>query len=59
MNRKRKEVKMVEQICPTCGCKISDNGYEKEGVMYCYEPCANGNQCECSCCAVVEEESRE
>ena len=47
---------MVEQICPACGCAIGDNAYEKEGVVYCCEPCASGGQCECGCCSIKEEE---
>jgi hypothetical protein len=45
-----------EELCPVCGCTIvPGEGYEKEGVMYCCEPCATGGQCECGCCTVVEE----
>ena len=49
---------MAEQLCPVCGCTITpDEAYEKEGVMYCCEPCATGQgQCECDCCAIVEEQ---
>jgi hypothetical protein len=47
---------MMEQLCPVCGCAIVDEGYEKEGVLYCCEPCASGGPCECGCCEVVEEE---
>jgi hypothetical protein len=47
---------MAEQICPVCGCTIAEEGYQKEGVMYCCEPYATGGQCECGCCTVVEEE---
>ncbi len=25
---------MVEQFCPVCGCTISDEAHEKEGVTY-------------------------
>ncbi len=49
---------MAEQICPACGCVIGEEGYEKDGVMYCCEPCATGGQCECGCCTVVEEEPK-
>ncbi len=35
--------KAIEQMCPGCGCAIGESGYEKEGVMYCSEPCAEGN----------------
>ena len=41
---------MAEQICPVCGCAISGEGYEKDGVVYCCEPCATGGACECGCC---------
>ena len=47
---------MTEQICPTCGCVVVE-GYEKEGVMYCCEPCTTGSECECGCCTIVEENS--
>jgi hypothetical protein len=48
---------MVEQLCPVCGCTIVGEGYEKEGVKYCCEPCAaGGGPCECGCCHPVEEE---
>ena len=30
--------------------------YDKAGIKYCCEPCATGGQCECGCCAPVEEE---
>ena len=46
---------MAEQICPACGCVITSESYDKEGVLYCCEPCATGKQCECGCCEVVEE----
>ncbi|MFH0768228.1 MAG: hypothetical protein V1932_01515 [Chloroflexota bacterium] len=51
---------MAEQICPVCGCTINpDEGYEKEGITYCCEPCATGEgQCECGCCAVAEEQEQ-
>jgi hypothetical protein len=57
INKKvRKEEKMVEQLCPVCGCTIVKEGYEKEGVKYCCEPCATGGgSCECGCCHPVEE----
>lgn len=45
---------MAEQICPVCGCTVGEEGYEKDGVVYCCEPCATGGQCECGCCTVVE-----
>jgi hypothetical protein len=43
------------QICPTCGCSIQGGGYEKNGVNYCCEPCANGegSSCRCGCCKPV------
>jgi hypothetical protein len=51
---------MAEQLCPVCGCTIvPDGAYEKEGVMYCCEPCATGHgQCGCDCCTVVEEQEQ-
>ncbi len=50
---------MAEQICPACGCTITDESYEKGGVLYCCEPCATGAQCECGCCEVAEEKKEE
>ena len=48
---------MVEQICPTCGCHISGEGHEKEGMVYCCEPCATtSGACECGCCRPIEKE---
>ena len=46
---------MAEQICPVCGCSVVNLGWEKEGVVYCCEPCASGAQCECDCCALLDE----
>ena len=46
---------MPEQLCPACGCHIGAGAYEKEGVRYCYKPCATTGQCDCSCCEIVEE----
>lgn len=40
---------MEEQKCPVCGCAVVDTGYEKEGVVYCCEACAQGEKCECGC----------
>jgi hypothetical protein len=56
MNDLGRGERMAEQLCPVCGCVISDKAYEKEGVKYCCEPCATGGQCECGCCSIVEEE---
>ena len=38
---------MAEQICPTCGCLIANEGYETGGVVFCCEPCAKGEPCGC------------
>lgn len=46
---------MTEQLCPTCGCAFSGEGYAEEGVLYCCAPCATGSSCECGCCSIVEE----
>ena len=48
---------MAEQLCPVCGCTVvPDEAYEKEGVVYCCEPCATGQgQCECDCCTIIED----
>ncbi len=50
---------MVEQLCPVCGCSVSDEAHEKGGAVYCCEPCATGSVCECGCCAVVKEKPEE
>ncbi len=50
---------MAEQICPTCGCVIVDKAYEKEGALYCCEPCATAGQCGCGCCTIVEEKQEQ
>ena len=42
-----------QQTCPECGCDIDADAYEKEGVVYCCEPCATDCECECGC---IEEE---
>ncbi len=47
---------MAEQLCPTCGCRIGVDAYEKDGILYCCQPCATSGQCECGCCEVVESE---
>ena len=48
---------MAEQLCPVCGCTISEGGgYEKGGTVYCCEACATGGQCECGCCTVIEKD---
>ncbi len=47
---------MEEQICPECGCDIEADGCEREGVVYCCEPCAEGSMCECGCECCEEEE---
>lgn len=46
-----------KEICPVCGCSITGEPYETEGVMYCCEPCATGGACECECCRVIEEDA--
>lgn len=46
---------MAEQICPTCGCHIAGTDHERDGMVYCCEPCATSNPCECGCCHVAEE----
>jgi hypothetical protein len=48
---------MTEQICPTCGCLISGEGYETGGVVFCCEPCAKDESCGCGCCADAPESS--
>ncbi|MBI4284492.1 MAG: metallothionein [Chloroflexi bacterium] len=45
---------VAEQLCPICGCAISGEAYEREGIVYCCEPCAERRACECGCCTIVE-----
>ena len=45
----------VQQLCPVCGCQIAEDAYDKDGVLYCCQPCAEAGQCECGCCGVAEE----
>jgi hypothetical protein len=49
---------MAEQICPVCGCTVAPSqSFEKDGQVYCCEPCATGvGQCQCGCCEIPEEE---
>jgi hypothetical protein len=46
---------MAEQICPTCGCLIAGEGYETGGVVFCCEPCAQGESCGYGCCDSAHE----
>ncbi len=46
---------MAEQLCPACGCTIAGSGYQSGGVIYCCEPCASGDPCECGCCTPIDE----
>lgn len=41
---------MPEEICPVCGCDVGEHPYERDGIVYCCEPCAKGGACECGCC---------
>lgn len=41
---------MAEQLCPVCGCHITGDASEQNGVLYCCQPCADGGQCQCGCC---------
>jgi hypothetical protein len=50
---------MTEQLCPACGCHIAGDAYEKDGVLYCCQPCATSGQCECGCCEAVEDENEQ
>jgi hypothetical protein len=48
---------MVEQLCPVCGCPVVvGKGYEKDGVLYCCESCANEGRCSCGCVTVAKKE---
>ena len=49
---------MTMQFCPTCGCIIGNEAYEKEGIAYCCEPCANESPCQCGCCKTVKVEKK-
>lgn len=50
---------MTEQLCPACGCHIASDGYEKDGVIYCCQSCADSDQCKCGCCEAVEDEEEQ
>jgi hypothetical protein len=50
---------MTEQLCPACGCHIAGDAYEKDGVLYCWQPCATSSQCECGCCEAAEDEDEQ
>ncbi len=50
------QTEKTEQICPSCGCFTGLDAYEKDGLFYCCEPCAENNECECGCCDEEEEE---
>ncbi len=47
-----------EEICPACGCFSGSDAYEREGVVYCCEPCALNDECECGCCEEEEEDAK-
>ena len=48
---------MIEQVCPVCTCIILGDGYEKEGVEYCCEPCSTGvSSYGCECCHPIVED---
>ena len=47
---------MAEEFCPECGCQIGIAAYEKNGVLYCCEPCAIHGKCKCACCTEIEEQ---
>jgi len=50
------KTRITGQICPACGCTVVGEGVDKGGVIYCCEPCSEGNTgaCECGCCKPVE-----
>lgn len=35
--------------CRRCDCVVRGQGYEKNGVVYCCEACAERFECECGC----------
>ncbi len=37
-------------LCPACGCRVVNGGFEKDGVRYCCEACASSSACQCGCC---------
>ncbi len=47
---------MEEQVCPECGCEIDEEACEVNGIVYCCEPCAVNDQCECGCCAEEDDD---
>ena len=50
---------MAGEICPACGCEIGIGSGDSEGVIYCCEACASGEQCECGRCVPAGEVSQE
>ena len=38
-----------QQRCRRCDCVIRQRAYEKNGVTYCCEACAERFECECGC----------
>lgn len=49
---------MAEQVCPACACTIGADAYEKDDILYCCQPCAERQQCECGCCETVSVEEK-
>jgi hypothetical protein len=51
--RAREVVGLAEQAgqqrCRRCDCVIRRRAYEKNGVTYCCEACAERFECECGC----------
>ena len=38
-----------QERCRRCGCVIGQQAYEKNGVRYCCQSCADRFECECGC----------
>jgi len=42
-------IAMGQQRCRRCGCVIGQQAYEKNGISYCCQACAERFECECGC----------
>jgi hypothetical protein len=42
-------IAVEQQRCRRCGCVVGQQAYEKNGVRYCCQSCAERFECECGC----------
>ena len=40
-----------QERCRRCDCAVARHAYEKNGITYCCEQCAERYACECGCAA--------